>query len=169
MNKAISLLLIATICFSQVIAFSPPHYSQGDSRWGSEILGFGPATIRAAGCLLTSVSSMLAGIGIKVNGAVPNPSNMNAWLKAHQGFTGDDYMWYSIGALGLKFLGKDSNHSHAVNYLNQGKFVILNVNNGHHYVLATGVTSTGFTVMDPGFSRTSYSFTEVVTSAIYSL
>ena len=52
-------------------------------------------------------------------------------------------------------------------YLDKGYGVILNVNNGGHWVLATGHSSSGFTVNDPGFSKTSYGNGDVKEAAIY--
>jgi hypothetical protein len=49
----------------------------------------------------------------------------------------------------------------------QGKAVLLNVNNGAHWVLMTGWTGTNFLVNDPGYARTSYAPSEVMGSAIY--
>ncbi len=41
------------------------------------------------------------------------------------------------------------------------------MNSGGHWVLATGSSSTGFNVNDPGFSKTSYTNGEVGEAAIY--
>jgi len=145
-----------------------PHFSQGDPRWKGQTLGHGGSTIGAKGCLMSSVASMVAGRGGQVNGASPNPQTMNKWLQGHGGFQGANFVWDSLKPLGFKFEGKVSGQSHITNALNSGKNVLLNVNGGHHYVLATGVTPTGYKVMDPGFSKTEYKFGEVVSAGVYS-
>ena len=162
----IAFVLVAALCLSTVMA-GFPHFSQGDPRWKSQKLGHGPSTIGSAGCLLTSVTSMIAGKGVKVNGASPTPPIMNKWLKAHGGFSRDNFIWGSIGKLGFKFLGKITNRNEMVKAMNAGKLVILNVNHGRHYVLATGHDKTGFKVMDPGYSKTHYKFSEVVSASLY--
>jgi len=168
MSKTVFALL-TVLCFTSVFAaFNPPKYSQVDSRWKNQILGFGPSTIGSAGCLLTSVSSMIAGNNVNVDGALPNPSTMNNWLKKNGGFSGDLFVWGSISKLGFAFEGKVSNIVDIIkNYNTPGKYVILNVNQGRHYVLATGRTNDGFNVMDPGYSKTFYKNNEIVSASIY--
>ena len=50
---------------------------------------------------------------------------------------------------------------------NAGKVVILNVHNGNHWVLTTGVSGTNFSVNDPGFNTGSYPQSEVVRAGIF--
>lgn len=167
MSRSITILLLAAFCLTSVLG-SFPHFSQGDARWKNQILGHGPATIGQAGCLMTSVTSLCAGLGIHVNGGTPNPSTMNNWLKAHGGFvSGDLFVWGSVASLGLHYVGHVTSHSQIVSALKQGRHVILNVNGGHHWVLATGHTSTGYTVMDPGYARSSYKTSEVVGAGVF--
>jgi len=164
-----ALLIIAVFCLTSTLAINAPVFKQGDPRWKGQTLGFGPSTIGSAGCLMTSVTSMVNGAGVKVNGALPNPSTMNAWLKSHGGFQRDLFVWGSISSLGFKFQGKISGKTSIVNAVKgKGKYVILNVNKGGHYVLATGgVTSTGYNVMDPGYNKSHYTFAEVVSASVY--
>jgi hypothetical protein len=116
---------------------------------------------------MSSVASMVAGKGGHIDGAAPNPATMNKWLQGHGGFSGNNFVWDSLKPLGFNFEGKVSDKGHITNALNSGKNVLLNVNGGHHYVLATGVDSTGYTVMDPGYPRTHYNFGEVVQAGVY--
>ena len=53
------------------------------------------------------------------------------------------------------------------NYISQGYGVILNVKNGGHWVLANGHNAAGFTVNDPGATKTSYTNAEVVGAGVY--
>jgi len=145
-----------------------PHYSQGDPQWKGQSLGNSGESIGAAGCLMSSVASMVAGRGGQVNGAAPNPATMNQWLKSNGGFQGPNFVWDSLKPLGFNFENiVGGNKDTITNALSSGKNVLLHVNNGHHYVLATGVTPTGYTVMDPGYPRTEYSFGEVSEAGIY--
>jgi len=54
--------LIATL----VVSF--PLYKQCDSRWGSHRIGSSSKTICQVGCLMSSVSMVLDGIGAKIDG-----------------------------------------------------------------------------------------------------
>ena len=158
-----ALLIIAVFCLSSVLAWSPPNFKQCDSRWGSQILGHGPDTICKSGCLMTSVTSMVVGCGQKYD-----PSSMNAWLKSHGGFSGDLFVWGSVSSLGFTFRGKITGTPAIKAAYKAGQRVILNVNQGHHYVLATGDSGTGFNVMDPGSNKAHYTYGEVVSASIFS-
>jgi len=164
--------LIAIIVLLNVLAifgaFNPPVYKQYDSRWSDIILGFGPDTIGHSGCLMTSVTSMAAGYGIKINGSIPDPIIMNEWLKENGGFvSGDLFVWDSVKPLGLVWQGFVFDPFTAINLMKQGYNVILNVLGGHHYVLALAPNEVGFDVMDPGYIKTSYTFQDVVRYSYY--
>jgi len=149
--------------------FNYPHYSQGDGRWNTEHLGFSEKSIKSKGCLVSSVASMIAGQGGTINGAAPNPSTMNQWLKKNNGFAnGNDFNWEAVNSLGYKFEGKQTSRSSITEAVNAGKGVVLHVHGGTHWVLATGVTPTGYTVMDPGNHLiTSYDFNQVSQAGIF--
>jgi hypothetical protein len=58
----------------------------------SQILGFGPDTIAAAGCLLDAICNLL-----QRNGITTDPVTLNEWFKAHGAFIdGDLLAWTSI-------------------------------------------------------------------------
>ena len=151
------LLVLATLL---ILSFSRtyPLYSQCDSRWAGDRLGTSPTnTICKAGCLISSASMALSGIGKNFN-----PCSINAWLNGHNGYVSDDlFVWASINELGLKFVGFIANSNIASN-LNVDNVVILNVNNGGHWVLATGISGNTIYVNDPGYSRSSYDISQVV-------
>ena len=168
MFKASLILVVTLLCFKSIIAFNPPTYRQGDPRWGKEILGFGPNTIAAAGCLMTSVTSMVAGEGVQISGVVPTPDVMNNWLKGNNGFvSGDLFVWAAVEPLGFNFLGFVTAKDDVVNSLNQGHLVILNVMKGGHYVLALSDTGSGYSVMDPANFKAVYGYSEVVRAGLY--
>jgi hypothetical protein len=64
-----------------------PHYSQGDSQWGSRTLG-SSASISAKGCAITSVCMILCYYGRDVN-----PKTMDEYLDANSGYSGDSVKW----------------------------------------------------------------------------
>jgi len=167
MSTVIGLCVLSLICFTTA-AFNPPYYSQHDKRWGSKTLGQGPQTITQEGCLLTATASMVAFQGIKVNGALPNPSTMNSYLMGKKGFKGDILFYNAVEALGFSFEGIVTATADIKNAMNEGKFAMLHVLNGRHWVLATGFITGGYSVMDPGNVTHSYKYNDVVGCAVYS-
>lgn len=116
---------------------------------------------------MSSVADALADIGKKVNGATPTPKNLNSWLKSHGGYSGNLFVWGSVGSLGLKYGGKISDKTAISNKICASRtVVILNVNRGGHWVLANGCSQgKSFNVKDPGYSKSSYSWGEVTQAA----
>ena len=159
------LLALATVA---AVASSYPIYKQCDSRWGSDQLGSSSATICSAGCLMSSVSMVLADCSKSISGAVATPRTLNSWLRNNGGYVqGNLFVWGSVGSFGLGFVGKAYSANDIQSYFRQGKAVILNVNNGGHWVLMTGISGSSYLVNDPGYARTSYGFGEVVEAGIY--
>jgi hypothetical protein len=153
---SVKVLLVALLV---VLAASRtyPLYKQCDSRWANEQLGTSSNTICKAGCLMSSVSMALAGVGKNYN-----PSSLNAWLKGHGGYvSGDLFVWGSVNSLGLSYVGKIANSAIGSN-LDANNVVILNVHNGGHWVLATGHSGNSIHVNDPGYSTTAYDLSEIV-------
>ena len=135
-----------------------PLYKQCDSRWGSNKLG-SSTTICKSGCLMSSVA-MYSG--------THTPGTLNSWLMGHGGYSGNLFIWGSVSSLGLKYLGKSSSAADITNHINAGHGVILNVHNGGHWVLATGVSGSSYLVNDPGYTTTSYPKSEVREAGIFS-
>jgi len=151
--KVILVALLVTLAASR----SYPLYKQCDPKWGNEQLGTSSNTICKAGCLMSSASMALAGIGKNYN-----PSSLNTWLKGHGGYvSGDLFVWGSINSLGLSYVGKIANSAIGSN-LDANNVVILNVHCGAHWVLATSHSGTRINVNDPGYSTTSYDLSEIV-------
>ena len=151
-----------------VLATSFPLYKQCDDRWRNDALGNGGGkTICQAGCLMSSMA-MFMSPKVKISAATITPKNLNSWLKVNGGYaSGNLFVWGSVAKLGLSYVGKTTDKNTMKNYINQGYGVILNVKNGGHWVLATGHTTAGFTVNDPGATKTSYTNAEVVGAGVY--
>ena len=150
-------ILVFALIVALVASRSYPLYKQCDSKWGNEQLGTSSNTICKAGCLMSSVSMALAGIGKGYN-----PGTLNTWLKGNGGYvSGDLFVWASVNKLGLTYVGKVAN-SGIQAALNANEIVILNVHNGGHWVLATGMSGSTITVNDPGYSTSSYTLSEIV-------
>ena len=159
------LFAIATLALT---ATAFPLYKQCDSRWSSDRLGTSSSTICKAGCLMSSVSMVIADCGKSIDGATATPKTLNSWLTRNGGYaSGDLFVWGSVAKFGLSYVGKTSTHSQIAAYHKQGKAVILNVNNGGHWVLLTGISGSNYLVNDPGFAHTSYAQSAVVTAGIF--
>ena len=103
----------------------------------------------------------------RINGATPNPSNLNTWLQNNGGYSNCLLVWSAVSKLGVTYQGKTTDKNAMKNYVSSGYGVILNVRSGGHWVLATGHTSAGFNVNDPGFTQTTYGNADVGEAAIY--
>lgn len=98
------------------------------------------------GALVTAVSIGLSGIGIN-----QTPSTLNEWLKDNKGYLNkDDFVWAALNQLGITFGGKITNSLIKQN-IDDGNLVIMNVNKGQHWVLATGYHENTIYVIDPLF------------------
>ena len=147
---------------------SAPVYKQCDSQWGSNTLG-SSSTICKVGCLMSSVSSALASLGKTVNGKTANPGTLNEFLRANGGYQGNLFVWGAVSRFGLSYQGQPTSASDIKNHICANRVVILNVNNGGHWVLATGYDdASGYSVMDPGYSKSTYGFSEVQRAGVYS-
>src|SRR3990167_983804 len=165
---AVLLLALASSTFAIQcnLAKSCPLYKQCDSRWGNDGLG-SSSTICKVGCLMSSVSSAMAGWGKNVNGQTPNPQNLNAWLKSNGGYQGNLFMWGAVAKFGLTYEGQPSDLTSIKNAVCTNKIVILNVNQGGHWVLATSVNDSGFGVNDSGYLKNFYNNNEVSRAGIF--
>ena len=159
------IIALATLA---VIGSSYPLYKQCDSRWGSDKLGTSGQTICQAGCLMSSVAMVIADCGRSIGGAQATPKTLNTFLRNNGGYvSGNLFVWGAVNSFGLGFVGKAYNSNDIQNHFRQGRAVILNVNNGGHWVLVTGISGSSYLVNDPGFARTSYGFGEVSEAGIY--
>jgi hypothetical protein len=169
------LIAIATIALT---SSANPLYKQCDTRWGSDSFGTpsktNTATICKSGCLVSSAAMVLAGCGKIIDKATVTPKSLNTWLKNNNGYAGNLLYWERLGNLGLSFVGKVNDPKQISAYHKQGKAVVLNVKNGGHWVLLTGI-SVGknglvekYLVNDPGYSVTSYAKSDVLTAGIFS-
>jgi hypothetical protein len=75
------------------MSFKLVYHSQQDSKWKSDILGFGDPedTIGYVGCALTSVAMLLSGHGYS-----ETPKTLNQKLKNVQGFVSAAIRWGSV-------------------------------------------------------------------------
>lgn len=128
-------------------------------------------TVCQVGCLMSSTSMGLAGVGIVIKRNIPsNPKTLNEWLRRNDGYDGsNDLIETQVPLIDPSRISWQDDAFHKTNdlpydtvvsYLQKGRIVIANVNNGGHFVLLTGFSADGdtFFVNDPGYQRDSYSY-----------
>jgi len=142
---------------------------QLDPKWQNEFIGNSKTTIGKAGCAMSAVSSMIAAKGGKINGQDSNPHTLNQYLTKNGGYSGDNLKWDAVKNLGFNYKGQISSKTEMINNIKSGNNLILNV--GGHWVLATGVTDKGYTVMNPGRRdpnvKNFYPFNAVSKASVY--
>lgn len=166
---------------SSIVPYEVPLYSQCDPLWANDLMD--TKTICAVGCAMSSTAMGLAGASISIpdslkahlratSTSASTPKTLNAWLKENGGYTGsNDIIWTSVPAIAPDLIYWPDDGFHKVNdmeyddvvkFLEKGRIVIANVNNGGHFVLVTGYDTDKDTlyVNDPGYAKYSYSHTK---------
>ena len=100
-----------------------------------------------------------------------NPRTLNQWLKNNDGYDGsNDLIETQVPLIDPSRIVWPDDAFHKTNdlpfetvssYLDKGRIVIANVNNGGHFVLLTGYSTEDhdtFAVNDPGYERETYSY-----------
>jgi len=150
-----------------VVPFKMPLYKQCDSRWGSDKID--TDTVCQVGCLMSSTSMAIGGHRITVEGKTSDPGTLNAWLRGHAGYTGNDLIESAVPRVdpskitwpadGMRRTN-DLSIAQVQTMLRDGRPVIANVMKGAHFVLVVGWNAThpdALAVNDPGFDRNFYS------------
>jgi len=108
---------------------------------------------------------------LSTKGVWKNPGQLDEWLTQNGGYAnGCDIYWGKVDAFGVtSFQGIErANEQEICNGLAAGHGIVANVNNGGHWVLLTGCAGNGvFYVNDPGYSRSTYSMSEISQEAVY--
>jgi hypothetical protein len=143
-------------------------------------------TVCDVGCLMSSTSMGLAGSGIPIK-PQPNvdstPKTLNEWCKLNDGYDdSNDLIESQVPLIDPSRISWPEDAMHRENdlsfetvcsYLDKGRVVIANVNNGGHFVLLTGYSvedGDTFAVNDPGYDRSTYSYsTDVVGYRIFDM
>ena len=164
------ILLLTAPAFlqAQSVNLDVPYYVQGkDSSWADEKLGNKSSlTIRTHGCALTCISMVMS----HFSGKELTPSDMNKWLKRHNGFLdaldGERYLgevslnWpaladFNDGMVYTRFDWKvqPADLKLITYYLDEEIPVIAEVTykNAPHYIVITGYNQQGFMINDPEF------------------
>jgi len=141
----------------------PRPFSMRDPRWYAARLGTSKETIGAAGCLITSIASMLCDIGYETN-----PAAFNDWLRQNGGYaSGNEFIWASIEKLGAKVVNDieysvghptDEEIAFLRSFMKNGYYIIVKVDIDlatrlvdRHYVRLLAIDEDGKNadIMDP--------------------
>ncbi len=143
------------------------NWKQTDATWGNIMIGTSGSTISDIGCLVTSVSMLVAKSGAQTNISNFNPGTFVEFLNSHNGFVGGNYTWNAVtqAVPSFSYQGKISvaNKSRAEKLdilkglLAQGAYVVAEVkgNTGQHWVAIDSITANNqIVMMDPGSQST---------------
>ena len=149
-----------------VNAASGPYASWKQKRgpWTQVPLGNSSHTIYSAGCLVTSVSILIAKSGVPTTIPNFNPGTFVEHLNQNGGFSGANYLWVTPSAPTFNFVGKARVSLHTreqklntlKELLNQGYYVVAEVMGptGQHWVAIDYVAGDTIVMMDPGSNST---------------
>ena len=149
-----------------------PYFSQIDPAWGSQEYDHGNSlslwcgsTLAQCGCAVTSAAMLLKYYGVDKSptGGPTTPETLNSWLKANNGYNRfGAIMWNSVATYSIKSnqnfgtpkikwngTGTANDFTTLNNELNNNKPVILSVKNESHFVVATGIQNTTYSINDP--------------------
>ena len=143
-------------------------WKQGDPAWSTITIGNTNSTIGGVGCLVTSVSMLIAksGVAVNVDGDF-NPGTFVKKLNQVGGFQGANFVWGSVSdvAPNFKFVSKvyvsgqsqQQKLSTLQGLLDQGYYVVAEVkgNTGQHWVAIDGINGSTVLMMDPASQSTS--------------
>ena len=143
-------------------------WKQGDPAWSTITIGNTNSTIGGVGCLVTSVSMLIAksGVAVNVDGDF-NPGTFVQKLNQVGGFQGANFVWGAVEkvAPNFQYVGKSyvsgqsqqQKLSTLQGLLDQGYYVVAEVkgNTGQHWVAIDGINGSTVLMMDPASQSTS--------------
>ena len=143
-------------------------WKQYQGSWVNVTLGNSGKSIRQIGCLVTSVSMLIAKSGVPTNISNFNPGTFVEYLNAHGGFSsGGNFIWAAatqaapsfvyqdrISVLGMSKQQKLDTLKSLVSQ--KGVYVVAEVkgNTGQHWVAVDSISGDTINMMDPGSKST---------------
>lgn len=138
-------------------------WKQTDANWASISLGNSSETIGSAGCLVTSISMLIAKSGAATTlGANFNPGTFVQAMNSSGGFSGANFVWNNVSAISnnFQFVSKmdisgqtrEQKLQAITNLVNQGYYVVAEVkgDTGQHWVAIDNVEGSTVHMLDPG-------------------
>ena len=144
------------------------NWKQYDAAWGSVSMGNSGKNIQQIGCLVTSVSMLIAKSGVSTNINDFNPGTFVEFLNSHGGFSsGGNFVWAAAtqaapsfkyqGKVNLSGLSKEQKFSKIREIVQQpGNYAVVEVkgNTGQHWVAIDSIDGDTIHMMDPGSTST---------------
>jgi len=144
------------------------NWKQTDPQWGGVQMGNSGKTINDIGCLVTSVSMLIAKSGVQTNITNFNPGTFVEYLNSNGGFySGGNFIWASAtmaapsfvyqGKVELSGLSKEEKLERIKELVSQkGIYVVAEVkgNTGQHWVAIDSLSGNTVNMMDPGSNAT---------------
>ncbi len=160
---------------------------QGDPQWGNTPMGNSGKNIHQIGCLVTSVSMLIAKSGVEVNPSISpfNPGTFVEFLNKNGGFSsGGNFNWSAATAAAPSFvyrgkisvagMSREQKLRRIQELLSQkGVYVVAEVkgNTGQHWVAIDSVSGSVVNMMDPASQSTDmwaqYNWANTSTLAYY--
>ncbi len=153
---------VAMVDGKRMISPRVHHFSQGDPRWGSRTLGRS-SSISKQGCAISSIAMIL-----RFYGREADPGNLDAFLDANLGYSGNSVVWsiagkfmQPAGGKELKYRSKSGDEAELRRIVAQrvetDRPTMLRVDYGidpdltyNHFVVCVGITDDGrFIMNDP--------------------
>lgn len=159
----------------------------GPAPWKDIPLGKSSRTIGSHGCYVTSIAIQVARSGAKTNLTNFNPGTFVTELnKYSNSFDSESGSFNNVGNVSKIVPGfttfasnisvgntKKDQIATIKKYIDDGKYVILNLDGGKHWVAVTGVTDDGIQMVDPGRNEKSvydvYSVSSLVKITVFDI
>lgn len=156
---------------SATIPFEYPLFKQCNSTWGDDYMG--TKTICMVGCLMSSTAMALKGTDINIESSSSDPQTLNDWLIDNDGYDNNNLIEGQVPLINPDRISWPDDAFHSTNdlsfstiasYLDKGRVVIANVNDGGHFVLLIGYGDDNdtFYINDPGYTKETYSYSQDV-------
>lgn len=180
LSRAASLfVLMIFLCVNTFPVSAASEYKswlQSDSRWGSKVLGSSGDTMSKIGCVVTSMAMLVVHSGSKSESSF-NPGTLCDYLSNNGGFSSDgDIYWGAVTGLVSSFTFQGSAKfskytqsnitSEIKDYISQGYYIILSVNNDAHWVAVDTISNGQVLMMDPAQNSTNKLFDRYNASGI---
>lgn len=144
------------------------NWKQYEGEWISTPMGNSGKTIQQIGCLVTSVSMLIAKSGVPTNITNFNPGTFVEFLNQHGGFiNGGNFVWSAAtlaapsfhyeGSIYLLGMSKSEKFNTIKNLVSQpGVYAVVEVkgNTGQHWVAIDSINGDVINMMDPGSTAT---------------
>ena len=127
-------------------------WAQSDPRWAGLTLGTSGKTVGSKGCLVTSVTKLLIQSGFK-NSSSFNVGTYVTWLNSHGGISSSGCLIWIVSSQivdGFDYYNADYNcgsssssyvQNKIMNYIHQGYSMVLEVNDGGHWIAVDNAKS----------------------------